>query len=321
MKKKNGNKKEIPKIKLKKTKNLTDRKQISRRKPDILKEIFSKFKQFSKAYRDFREKRKIIKQKEERSRLKEQEEQRLKKREEQRLQDQEERKLKKEKKLKQEKEIKLKVEEERKIKEKKIKEDQEEQKKQAQIYKERMAKAERTRLIQLEQANELKEKKFEEKKYYDEYIEKREISDPKDKGRKLIEEINLKRERKLEEKQKLKEKETQRLKEEDKQKIKEKDEQRSKDGEIRIDDNQKKKRLNGKVKWFNAAKGYGFIKREKEEKDIFVHFSAVKNSGLKYLKKGEQLTFEVEYLDKGPSAINLQKTVNEVYPSYLRVIK
>jgi len=79
--------------------------------------------------------------------------------------------------------------------------------------------------------------------------------------------------------------------------------------------------LKGKVKWFNGAKGYGFIEREDEEKDIFVHFSAVENSGLKYLKEGEQLTFEVEYSDKGPSAINLQKTVNEVSRSYLKVVK
>ena len=79
--------------------------------------------------------------------------------------------------------------------------------------------------------------------------------------------------------------------------------------------------LKGKVKWFNGTKGYGFIEREDKEKDVFVHFSAVKNYGLKYLKKGEQLTFEVEYSDKGPSAINLQKTVKEVSHSYLKVVK
>ena len=89
----------------------------------------------------------------------------------------------------------------------------------------------------------------------------------------------------------------------------------------KLDDEQKTKRLNGTVKWFNGAKGYGFIKREGKEKDIFVHFSAVKNSGLKYLKEGEQLTFEVEYSDKGHSAVNLQKTVNEVSRSYLKLIK
>ena len=89
----------------------------------------------------------------------------------------------------------------------------------------------------------------------------------------------------------------------------------------KLDDEQKKKRLSGTVKWFNDAKGYGFIKREDKEKDIFVHFSAVKNSGLKYLKEGEQLTFEVEYSDKGPSAVNLQKTVDKVSRSHLKVIK
>jgi len=89
----------------------------------------------------------------------------------------------------------------------------------------------------------------------------------------------------------------------------------------KLDDEQKKKRLNGTVKWFNGAKGYGFIKREGEEKDIFVHSSAVQNSGLKYLKEGEQLTFEVEYSDKGPSAVNLQKTVNVVSLSHLKVVK
>ena len=94
-------------------------------------------------------------------------------------------------------------------------------------------------------------------------------------------------------------KEEQRLKKEETINLKE---------EIRSDDDQNKKRLKGTVKWFNGAKGYGFIKREDKEKDIFVHFSAVKNLGLKYLKEGEKLTFEVEITDRGPTAINLQKT-------------
>jgi CspA family cold shock protein len=92
--------------------------------------------------------------------------------------------------------------------------------------------------------------------------------------------------------------------------------------EIRkLDDEQKKKRLNGTVKWFKGAKGYGFIIREDKEKDIFVHSSAVKNSGLKYIKEGEQLTFEVENSDKGPSAVNLQKTANDVFHAHLKVVK
>ena len=42
--------------------------------------------------------------------------------------------------------------------------------------------------------------------------------------------------------------------------------------------------LKGKVKWFNGKKGYGFIEREDKEKDVFVHHSAVREAGLKYLK-------------------------------------
>ena len=88
-----------------------------------------------------------------------------------------------------------------------------------------------------------------------------------------------------------------------------------------LDGGQEKKRLNGTVKWFNVSKGYGFIKREDNEKDIFVHFSAVKSFGLEYLKKDEQLTFEVESSDKGPSAVDLQKITAEVYHSHLKVVK
>jgi len=81
------------------------------------------------------------------------------------------------------------------------------------------------------------------------------------------------------------------------------------------------KRLNGKVKWFNGAKGYGFIERKDEEKDIFVHFSAVKKSGLKSLEEGEQLTFEIKNSDKGPSAINLRKVKVLQKAPVLKLIK
>ena len=66
--------------------------------------------------------------------------------------------------------------------------------------------------------------------------------------------------------------------------------------------------LNGKVKWFNPTKGFGFIEREDKEKDVFVHASAVRDAGLKYLNEGDALEFEVEDGDKGPSAVKLQKT-------------
>jgi CspA family cold shock protein len=65
--------------------------------------------------------------------------------------------------------------------------------------------------------------------------------------------------------------------------------------------------INGKVKWFNPTKGFGFIAREDKEKDVFVHVSALKNSGMDRLNEGEDLTFEVEQGPKGPNAVNLQK--------------
>ena len=66
--------------------------------------------------------------------------------------------------------------------------------------------------------------------------------------------------------------------------------------------------LKGKVKWYNGKKGYGFIEREDKEKDVFVHASAVREAGLKYLNEGDELTFEVEEGEKGPAAVKLQKT-------------
>ena len=178
-------KKEIIKIRSKKTKNLITNKRIKEKEPDLLKEVYSGLRLLGKKYKNFREKQKIQKQKEEQRRLKEQEEQELQEQEQQKLQEQEERRL-------------------------------------------------------------------------------------------------------LEEEQRPKEEE---------------------------------KRLNGKVKWFSGAKGYGFIEREGDEKDIFVHFSAVEKSGLKYLKEGERLMFEIENSDKGPSAINLQKVTDLQIVPVLRLVK
>ena len=64
--------------------------------------------------------------------------------------------------------------------------------------------------------------------------------------------------------------------------------------------------IKGKVKWFNGAKGYGFIEREDKEKDVFVHSSADREANMD-LNEGDELTFEVENGEKGPSAVNLQK--------------
>ena len=65
--------------------------------------------------------------------------------------------------------------------------------------------------------------------------------------------------------------------------------------------------IKGKIKWFNEQKGYGFIEREDKEKDVFVHSSAARDANLQ-LNEGDELTFEVENGEKGPSAVNLQKS-------------
>ena len=65
--------------------------------------------------------------------------------------------------------------------------------------------------------------------------------------------------------------------------------------------------IKGKVKWFNGAKGYGFIERDDKEKDVFVHSSAAQEANLE-LNEGDTLTFEVENGEKGPSAVNLLKS-------------
>ena len=64
--------------------------------------------------------------------------------------------------------------------------------------------------------------------------------------------------------------------------------------------------IKGKVKWFNPTKGYGFIAREDNAKDVFVHSSAAQAASLE-LNEGDELTFEITEGEKGNSAVNLQK--------------
>lgn len=64
---------------------------------------------------------------------------------------------------------------------------------------------------------------------------------------------------------------------------------------------------NGKVKWFNAEKGFGFIETVGGE-DVFVHFSAIQTEGFKTLEEGQTVTFEVVEGARGPQAANV-KTV------------
>ena len=65
-------------------------------------------------------------------------------------------------------------------------------------------------------------------------------------------------------------------------------------------------RVQGTVKWFNNAKGYGFIQPQ-EGPDVFVHFSAIQGDGYRSLEEGEQVEFTIEQSPKGPQAVNVVK--------------
>ena len=66
--------------------------------------------------------------------------------------------------------------------------------------------------------------------------------------------------------------------------------------------------LKGKVKWFNAEKGFGFILDE-EGKDIFVHFSVIKQEGYKALAEGDIVSYEIKETERGQQAVNVSKIV------------
>ena len=64
--------------------------------------------------------------------------------------------------------------------------------------------------------------------------------------------------------------------------------------------------LEGKVKWFNSEKGFGFIEVEGQD-DVFVHFSAIQGEGFKTLEEGQSVSFEIVEGDRGPQAANVTK--------------
>ena len=63
----------------------------------------------------------------------------------------------------------------------------------------------------------------------------------------------------------------------------------------------------GTVKWFDNAKGYGFVSRENGGKDVFVHHSAIEGTGYKSLDEGQKVQFEVAQGPKGDQAVNVAK--------------
>ncbi len=64
--------------------------------------------------------------------------------------------------------------------------------------------------------------------------------------------------------------------------------------------------ITGTVKWFNDSKGFGFITPQDGSKDVFVHHSSIQGNGFKSLAEGQQVQFEVEQGQKGPSAVKVQ---------------
>jgi cold shock protein len=62
----------------------------------------------------------------------------------------------------------------------------------------------------------------------------------------------------------------------------------------------------GRVKWFNENKGFGFIEVDGQDKDVFVHHSAIEMQGFRTLTEGQRVSFDIEQGKKGPAAVNVK---------------
>ena len=322
MKKKNNIKKVVKKIK--NLENSKTNKQSNNEEVDLWKEIRSNLKPVIKAYNKFSQKRRAQKQKKEERILKEEAQQRLRTEEALKIQEEKNKIFEKEKKVKEEKERKLKNEEDRRFEEKRLIDEREERIKQEQIYRERLIKGDEERIKLLARVSESRkeerklrdERNLDLKNKFDEKQNLENLENPDDKEQKLKEKeqrLGEKEQRLKEEEQRLKE-EKLRLKNNEKINLKEKEEGLTNQGQMN-------KRLSGTVLWFNDLQGHGLIKRDDNEKDIPVNFSSVQNSNLSSLNPSEQITFEAEFSDKGSSAINLQKVVNDLSHLHLKLIK
>ncbi|MGQ7958153.1 cold shock domain-containing protein CspD [Pseudomonas sp. SP16.1] len=73
--------------------------------------------------------------------------------------------------------------------------------------------------------------------------------------------------------------------------------------------------LSGKVKWFNNAKGYGFILADGRDEDLFAHYSAIQMEGYKTLKAGQPVCFEIVQGPKGLHAVNISAATTQSTPA------
>jgi len=78
-------------------------------------------------------------------------------------------------------------------------------------------------------------------------------------------------------------------------------------GNVQARSNEQMARITGTVKWFNDAKGFGFITPENGGKDCFVHHTAIQGEGFKSLTEGQRVEFEIVQAQKGPAAQNVVK--------------
>ena len=62
----------------------------------------------------------------------------------------------------------------------------------------------------------------------------------------------------------------------------------------------------GRVKWFNENKGFGFIEVDGQDKDVFIHHSAINMQGFRTLQEGQRVSFDIEQGKKGPAAVNVK---------------
>ncbi|MDR3605903.1 MAG: cold-shock protein [Oligoflexia bacterium] len=70
--------------------------------------------------------------------------------------------------------------------------------------------------------------------------------------------------------------------------------------------------VSGSVKWFNDSKGYGFIQADGNDRDVFVHYSAIQGDGFKTLAEGQKVHFELIEGPKGPQAANVSRVESEL---------